>query len=365
MEVNYKEIDTSKLKKDKVETKDVPGNAGRYSYAKVKYNIGDDRAPLPRSFVVRWPVGVSNFGIQVKTDDKTGRVNYQLKYVPEKMSDAADLIESMDILDQWSAKVFEENRIEMEHLDATDTASHLLRKGLNRILYRKKDTMTAQFLPLAQDNLPSIYLGLDAGMHNPDFRTKFQRVVGVDDDGNPIMADVPWKLLYDMRVTFVPHVHFYRLCSSGRGQTFQRTLKSAIVIKIEKPKRKNAHESTARELLADPEYLKEANLQFLEAEKLASERGVDPLDPSTIPSHDGEESNDEGSSGIGYVDPLAAVKAVTGTPSLSTTITPTVPKPSLEKFVSSSTPDPVSTVTAPPSKPSLDLPVLPEMPSIP
>lgn len=34
MEVNYKEIDTSKLKKDKVETKDVPGNAGRYSYAK-------------------------------------------------------------------------------------------------------------------------------------------------------------------------------------------------------------------------------------------------------------------------------------------------------------------------------------------
>ena len=342
--VNYSEIDTSKLSTEQVFTKDVPGGGdkGKYSYMKVKHDFGGTKA---YSFVVKAPQGTANFGIQMQTNEN-GKESYKVNYKPDDPVEAESFLESTQLLEQWAAKSFHENRIKMQYLEPTDDETFILRR-MNKILYVPTDDLTGIRVP---DSIPSKFLNLDTGWLNPRFRTKFERVVGEDEDGKPIMKPVPWELLMGMRVTIVPHIHFYRLCSSKGGQSFQCNLRSAIVVDIQKPEEKNAHEEEAKKLLANPEYLKRMEESIRLAQEMAAKR-------ESLLMHPSESGTGAPESGTPLVNPMDAVKRVTSMGTTDSTTPDPIPTPTLESFVD------VNTLTK--STEGHNLPTLPGMPGMP
>nr|QBK91919.1 MAG: hypothetical protein LCPAC304_02600 [Pithovirus LCPAC304] len=358
--VNHSEIDLSKLSIEKVMTKDVPGGGdkGKYSFAKVKYRYPD--TPKPYAFVVKAPQGTANNGIHMKKEDN-GSISYSIRYEPDDPTEAEALIGNIDLLKQWAAQVFCDNRIEMQHLDPLDDKAFILRR-MTKILRVQTDPLTGVRIPKSK---PFQYLKLSTGWNNPIFRTKFQRVIGEDEDGEPIMEDVPWEYLTGMRVTFIPQIQFYRLCSSSQGQSFQCDLKRAIVVDIQKPNRENPHMEEAKKLLSDPNYLSGMEESIRIAKEMAAERMTDP-EFMQLQSGGGVGTPE---SGAPPVDPLEAVRRVTPmtttdspTPTSMGATDPTTPSPppatpTLESFVAV---NPLSSSTA-----GLNLPALPGMPGVP
>lgn len=337
--VDLNEVNTEEFITDDVVTRDVPGNGkGKYSFMRVKYKYGDQHTKKGRSCVIDFPRGVADYGLQVETDEETGRVSYKMRYVPLNVSSSIKLLEKTSEMEEWAANKFAVNKVAMANLKGRVTAAGLLENGLTRIMYRKENEETGEYIDISDSNLPSKFLKLDAGTVKPEFKTKFRMTVGKDENGDPIIKDVPWEALYNKRVTFEPALHFYRLCSSGSGQSFQSTLKSALIISIEDPPQRELHKEKAKELAKDDEYLKQSSAQYEAALKLAAESGINFDDPTTIPSDEGTSGESKDDKTPPTIDPLKIVQAVTGggssetTPTLSTTLTP----PTLESFVSTS-----------------------------
>jgi hypothetical protein len=145
-------------------------------------------------------------------------------------------------------------------------------------------------------------------------------------------------------------------------------MKSAIIIDIEKPKKKSSHQDEATKLLQDnPDYLTEMDEKFKMAAEHAAETGVDPLDPSTIPKEGDEENGGSENStthqqqSYAPVDPSAAVKNVmTGgmgasMHNIDNSTSKSEQKPSLETFVTTSKSEEKTTKLPP----GIELPTLP------
>lgn len=362
--IHYTNIDTERLDIDEVKAgkiTDKNGNSkGVFSTMRTKYNVGTLESPIVRSFVVEGPVGTANQGIQ-EQENENGNKSYTIRYKPDDLKEAEDFLEKMKLLKARAAKALYDNRREkdMHHVKPTSKEETIL-DNLRDIMYIPTDDFGVRLA----DSVPSKFLNLDTGSYNPIFRTRFQRVAGLDDNDEPIMEEIPWELLYGMRVTFVPHLSFYRIYSGVGSKSFQCKLRSAIVIDIQKPKQKNPHLETAKKLVSNPEYLTHMNESLRLAQEMAEARARGDLDEDGNISPSRSTPSSSHSPPV-VVDPMAAVKAVTNIPSLessspgssSATVTS-----SLTDFMASKTsqsePSPMLTKLS-------DLPTMPGMPGLP
>lgn len=361
--IYYTNIDTDRLVIEEVKAgkiTDKNGNSkGQFSTLRTKYNVGTPESPIVRSFVVEGPIGTSNLGIQ-EQENESGSKSYTIRYKPDNLEEAEAFHEKMKLLKARAAKALFDNRREkdMHHIKPTSKEETIL-DNMRDIMYIPTDDFGVR-LP---DSVPSKFLNLDTGSYNPIFRTKFQRVAGLDVNGEPIMEEIPWELLYGMRVTFVPHLSFYRIYSGIGSKSFQCKLRSAIVTDIQKPKEKNPHLETAKKLVSNPEYLKHMNESLQLAQKMAEARARGDLDEDGNISPPRSLSRSP-STPPAVVDPMAAVKAVTNIPSLgsdSQGISPTTVTSSLTDFMTSK---PQQSDSSPMLTKIPDLPTMPGMPGI-
>jgi len=361
--IYYTNIDTDRLVIEEVKPgkiTDKNGNSkGQFSTLRTKYNVGTPESPIVRSFVVEGPIGTSNFGIQ-EQENESGSKSYTIRYKPDNLEEAEAFYEKMKLLKARAAKALFDNRRhkDMHHVKPTSKEETIL-DNMRDIMYIPTDDFGVR-LP---DSVPSKFLNLDTGSYNPIFRTKFQRVAGLDVNGEPIMEEIPWELLYGMRVTFVPHLSFYRIYSGIGSKSFQCKLRSAIVTDIQKPKEKNPHFETAKKLVSNPEYLKHMNESLQLAQKMAEARARGDLDEDGNISPSQSLSRSPSTPPV-VVDPMAAVKAVTNIPSLgsdSQGISSTTVTSSLTDFMTSK---PQQSDSSPMLTKIPDLPTMPGMPSI-
>lgn len=328
--VDYAKLDVERvIFPDEPETKQIKDangkKKGEYTIMKSKYNVGTPDSPYPRALRVQFPIGTAGRGIQRQTNERGGD-DWSIRYVPDDFTEGEQLLEKMVQLKEHTAKVIHKNRSKFHNIKNTSKYEVVL-DNLKDIMYVKTDDDGER----VEGSLPSKFLKLDEGNMNPIYRTRFQRVVGKDDHGNPIMEDVPWELLENMAVTFIPIVEFYRVFSGSVGQSLQAKCRSAIVVNIDKPQQRNDHEDTAKSLLANEGYLKEQNEKWKMAQEMAAARarGEDPEEDALT---------EEGEDPDGEVDALAAVSAVNNIPIIGSS---DPGSKSLTDFVSTERSDPV------------------------
>jgi len=309
----------SKLEKDRVwfdeaQVKKITDNngkdIGKFSAIRSKYNIGTPDSEFLRSLRVEFPVGTAGRGIQ-KQENDNGSVNWTIRYVPDDLTEGEELLEKMKMLKRCAGQAIYENRSKVHNVKTTSRLESIL-DNMSDIMYVKTDDMGVR----VEGSPPSKFLKLDTGSYSIDYRTRFERVVGKDKNGEPVMEDVPWELLEGMCVTFKPIIEFYRVFSGSVGQTFQSKLRSAIVIDVDKPKHRNDHEETAKALLGDDSYLKEQNEKWKMAREMADARARE--EDSEGDGRDGGIASDNPDS---LIDALAAVKAVSNIPVISSSTT--------------------------------------------
>lgn len=344
--VVYSKLDIERvIYPDDPETKIIKGTTNKYTIMKSKYNVGTPDSPYPRALRVQFPVGTAGRGIQSQKNDR-GTLDWSIRYVPDDVTEGEVLLEKMVQLKEHAAKSIHKNRSKFHNIKNT-TKYEVVLDNLKDIMYVKYD----EFGERVEGSIPSKFLKLDEGNINPIYRTRFQRVIGKDDHGNPVMEEVPWELLENMSVTFIPIVEFYRIFSGASGQSYQAKCRSAIVIDVDKPRQTNDHEDTAKSLLENDEYLKEQNEKWKMAQEMAEARarGEDSEEDPLM-----EDKTEDAT----VVDALAAVSAVNNIPLLK----PSENKAeSLTDFVSTETEEPKKepgVMSNLPTIPGLDVPEL-------
>lgn len=299
----YSKLQEERVWFDEVQVKKITDNngkdIGKFSTIRSKYNIGTPDSEYLRSLRIEFPVGTSARGIQ-KQENENGSISWTIRYVADDLTEGEELLEKMKMLKRCAAQAIYKNRSKVHNVKSSSRLESIL-DNMSDIMYVKTDDMGVR----VEGSSPSKYLKLDTGTYSVDYKTRFERVVGKDKNGEPLMEEVPWELLEGMRVTFKPIVEFYRVFSGSVGQTFQAKLRSAIVIDVDKPKLRNEHEETAKALLGNESYLREQDEKWKMAREMAEARAR---------GEGSEEDESFGDTSDLPVDALAAVKAVSNIP---------------------------------------------------
>lgn len=315
--INFKDFDVERVTVEKVETKPVPGNmGGLYSYMKLKYNVGTPEAPIKRPFVMEYPRCTSNRGIEMRIDEKSGKVSFSIQARPDDPTEAEELYEKMELLKRKISRFLYENRVEMEHIRPTTSLEFIL-EDLNDIMYVPTDKMGIRI----SGGTPSMYLKLDDGHFDLKYKSQFLIVTGKNPKtGKPITKPIEWDDLKEMRVSYTPLVNFFRIFSGQAFRSVQSKMRSCTVHELTEPEISNPQEELALELASNPDYMAQIEAGL----KLARERAA---------ARAAEEENLEGSFGnhentSAPTDPLEISKIVAAatvgaghSSSTSTTIT--------------------------------------------
>lgn len=241
--VSYKDFDVSKLSTPGPQRKSIPNSSQVYYEIPIQYNYATDDTELIGDLKIEYPKVTNNFGIK--------------EFAGEGGKQSAFMLSASLLPDGESAvlrKMLED-----------------LYKGCAQLIGIHKDNLSSAFKKFKPESKEScealfkelIYVPTQAGRapsasnklraYNGEVKTLFTRYYKDENTGKPVEEPVPWRLLVNADIKYIPVVH-YKKIYVGSKASIQSEMTSAIIVSVKPRHTESSQKETAQALLDDPDY---------------------------------------------------------------------------------------------------------------
>ena len=226
--VTFDKLSLGRMMSNKPEQKTIPGTgpeakppcpAQHYYQIGLAYNYGPQERKIIKDFLIEGCEVTAPYGLQSK-QGQSGRIEHALmvRFDPGNPEHNA-FIDSMNAIHGGAAYILGQNRGAVKLYNFSPEMA--VATGLKNPVYRPFDDVTAQ--PI-EGKSPSMFLKcFKRGFTGMEEKTLF-----TDPDCKPI----PWELLSQSEVTFIPLIHVKHIYVGGGKASIQMEMVSALVTKV-------------------------------------------------------------------------------------------------------------------------------------
>jgi hypothetical protein len=243
-----------------------------YNEIAIEYNYGDAENQLRSAFLWELPEVTTTIGIS--ESDIGGRKKFSIPITLNPATeDHKKVIALMDSTYKTCAELIFKNRaaLKLPHFMKENPEG----SGFKHPVYYPRDKVTLEILP---GKSPSMYLQLSA---RKDSKTMF---CGLDE------KPIPWDLLKNVQMTFIPLIHFEKIYVGGGKPSLQMKLVSGIVTSVMSKSSVVRQKSTIERLRqANPSLSLNLSKQLEDLKQTSSE----PQVFTTTTASEQDESNEE------------------------------------------------------------------------
>jgi hypothetical protein len=256
--VNYKEFNPSYVNSLPPVPRDIPGQKTKYFTIQLKYEDPTHQGSMNNGgILMEWPEVHSRRGIQFKKNEQSGKDEYSIYCDLPSIGETQNLVTVIHSLHKRCCELFDKDkgRAMMPRFNKDDPSIFSVpiylwkdasspsgyKEGSDpgfffRVINRTVSSPTGKFLPF-------------------DVKTRFTRPKKRE-DGTYCVEEIPWSVIENSEISFIPVVNYKSLCVAGGKISFQHELHTALITDIKEISRSVDQTDTVnRVLTANPSRL--------------------------------------------------------------------------------------------------------------